>query len=169
MRLNKEIDIMKFITGSINTGAGAYTLLETFKIRESLKLSNIYPNVSGVNWQQYEYLISKFGKTFVDGMISNGVDLGGALGLIGINQIIDSVRDSDMKLVGTIWSSCVVGVIGLFGTILEIHELAANLPTNTCANMGCGDWKDLAIFAAMTAYPFVRKKILGKNYAGIST
>lgn len=151
------------LSGGVEGAVGLVAFVETYAIREGLKLSNQIPGLEGVNWQYYADISAKLGKPVVDGLISYGADLGGALALIGICEILHGVDEHDAQVMSPVINFATAGVMGLVGVVLEVHELIMQAPIDQCANVGCGSFGDLLIFSGLLAYPFIRQYATNRN------
>lgn len=149
---------LNIFSGGIVGAVGLLMTIETTAIREGLKLSNSIPGMEGVNWDFYATKIDQLSKPVVDSLISYGADIGGALAIIGICEIVKGVDNHDVKVVSPIIDYSLAGIMGAVGVIAEMRELIINAPIGECADIGCGSWIDLLIFAGLLAYPFLRNR-----------
>lgn len=114
---------------------------------------------SPANLEKYQALAQEIGKFTVDGVISWGFDLGGALMVIGTGEVLRASVFRNEPVLQDLWNFSVVGFMGGAALLGEIHDLAVLALQHQCSWLGCGDFVDLAIFAGMTAYPFVVKRM----------
>lgn len=151
--------VKAFGMGAAEFAAGLYVMDRGVEIREMV-------NQNGIpNWHAYEQLVSQIGKFQVDGLISWGNDLGGALMLISGGELMKLVASNEKEeaLLEDLWNFAAVGFMGVLATVGELYDIGFYALTQKCSILSCGDVVDLAIFAGMATYPFVRRKMRERN------
>lgn len=154
-----RISVPAFVEGTLELGAGAALFESRFRLTEFLGLPTIDPQKLQIGLEKYHFLVQQFGKFPVDGIISWGFDLGGALTVIGTGEILRSTVFREEPAAQDLWNFLVVGFMGGTALMGEIYDLAVLLTTGGCSKLSCGDFVDLAIFAGMTAYPFIARRM----------
>jgi hypothetical protein len=158
MQEQRRDNIFQIAGGVATSLSGLAMFTETYAVREALKLSTVIPGLEGVNWGYYAQICAQWGKPVVDGLISVGADLGGAMTLIGFCEALRGIDHETARVVGPIIEYSIAGIFGLFGVLQEIVEIVEKVPVDRCANVGCGSYIDLIIFSALLAYPFLRNR-----------
>lgn len=148
--------LKSFGAGLSEIALGTYIQDKGMSIREMV-------NVDGVpQWDVYNRLVENMGKFQVDALISWGNDIGGALILMSIAEFINTALPVKKELRAEIVDMVNVSMVGIPGAIAclgEIVDIIVLETSNKCLPLGCGDFVDLAIFAGMAAYPFIRKRM----------
>ncbi len=75
-----------------------------------------------------------------------------------INTALPVKKDLRNELVDT-FNVLIVGIPGALACLGEIVDITVLATSSKCSLLGCGDFVDLAIFASMAAYPFIRKRM----------
>ncbi len=155
----KSFSVPTLAEGVAELGAGVALMESRSRVSEFLRLPTSDPNQYIIDLPKYHALVQAIGKFTVDGVISWGFDLGGAMMVIGSGELLRASVFRNEPVAQDLWNFCVVGFMGATALLGEIYDLAVLASQNKCSWLGCGDFVDLAIFAGMTAYPFIVRRM----------
>lgn len=158
MAETKPFSVPALVEGVIEVGTGTALMDVRRQVSDFIRLP-AQENIFSVDLEKYHALTRAIGKFTVDGVISWGFDLGGALMLIGSGEILRASVFRDEPILQDLWNFCTVGLLGGAALLNEIYDLAVLTTQHKCSWLGCGDLVDLTIFAGMAAYPFIVKRM----------
>ncbi|MEK7622875.1 MAG: hypothetical protein AAB430_03295 [Patescibacteria group bacterium] len=116
----ESISVPALFEGVVELAAAAALMESRSEVSEFLRLPNSDPNQYLIDLPKYHALVQAIGKFNVDGIISWGFDLGGALMFIGTGEILRGTVFRNQPESQDIWNFATAGLLGSAALLVEI-------------------------------------------------